>query len=308
MSTVKIREVHAGDDFVKLNDLIKQTLRRTLEGENLRSRYYVKADRLRNMYLSSHENGQKGQQSEDSYGRAFVAEENDQIVTVMGVTIANDSKNGYILPGFSNASEHVLRDLLKKCEEVVKNAGGKQLCRFTTLLPGKIRNQDIAFWEKFGFIADDYFHALIKLEVGEWEPPANLNTTNIGPASDMELDIIIKILNEEGQEEIAQEFRERYPEKTLDHVFLTLRNEQNEVMAIAYYHVVKFKDKSKDGKVYGSQLSMRRKADDCVSVTSGWKMVLAATTALICRKTGIFCYGGHHGRYSPKKPEKTVVF
>lgn len=248
MSTFHIREVQANDDFKLLNELIKQTLVRSLETENIKPRYFVKADRLREMYLTSKE--QAGKQSEDSYSRGFVAESDGKIIAFMGVTLNNETLNGYISYGFVEGNEQPLTDLLKQCEQVVREVGGKQLCRFITLLPGKIRNREISFWEKYGFVADEYYHALVKLAVEEWETPEQLDTTNIQSATEIDVKKIIAILNEDGQEELAREFREHYPTITPDHVFLTLQNEQQEIMAIAYYQVRKFKSKNESGKPY----------------------------------------------------------
>lgn len=249
MTSFNIREVRPSDDFEHLNDLIHQTLKRSLETENITPRYFVKTDQLRKMYVSSKDEAEDNQ-LEVSYRRGFVAECNGKIAAFMGVTLADDTRNGYISPGCMEGAEQSLAQLLEKCEQVVREAGGKQLCRFTTLLPGKVRNREIAFWEKLGFVVDEHYYALIKLEVDEWETPEKLNTANIKPADDVDLSEIMAILHEEGLEEIAREFKEEYPVKTPDHVFLTLQNEQREIIAIAYYRVIKFKDKNKAGKEY----------------------------------------------------------
>jgi hypothetical protein len=244
---LQIRPLGPDDDFSRLNELIRQTLKKSLEAEKIQPKYFLKPARLRQMFLPRESTDGP---SEEPVGKAFLAEQNGQVVAFMGVQFSEETKNGYLIYGSVEGDEKPIAALLEKCEQAVRQAGGRQLCRFITMRSGKIRNDEISFWEKHGFIADHYFHALIKLEVNEWETPDRLDTHNIVPASDVDLEQIMAILGEDEQDELAREFRENFSEKTPDHVFLKLLNDQGETAAISYYQVIPFSDRGPSGKKY----------------------------------------------------------
>jgi len=182
--------------------------------------------------------------------QGLVSIRGERIVAFAGVGVSANSKNGLLAIGFESGCEEELRPLLDRCSEITRAHGGELIGRFISLDPGQIRNDEITFWERHGFRADPYFHALLKLEVDEWNVPEQLNVDGIHPANPAEISDIIRILNEDREEYLADEFRENFGSLTPDHVFLTMKDEESgEIAGIAYYRVSRFKDKG-NGKTY----------------------------------------------------------
>lgn len=83
----------------------------------------------------------------------------------------------------------------------------------------------------------------------EWNVPGYLNTEGISPVDKNELPDIAKILREDNEDYLAEEFQKEHPKFTPEHVILAMKSE-GEIIAIGYYYVQPFKDKSMGGKTY----------------------------------------------------------
>lgn len=242
MSTGHIRELQETDDFSRISELIGLSVSRMRKKTVIRCA--PKPDYLKSLYF--------GEESGTSTSKkAFVSTRNGQITAFAGVYFSEPFKNGLLSAGFDPVDEQELPPLLDLCIESVRQQGGTRIGRFVSLEPGHIRNEEITFWERYGFLADPFYHTLIKMEVDEWSVPEKLDTTGIGPAAESEIGEITRILLEDNEEYLADEYVENYEKLTPDQVFLTLKNPDNGmILGVAYYHVKRFKDKRKDGKTY----------------------------------------------------------
>ncbi|WP_193556151.1 hypothetical protein [Paenibacillus ginsengarvi] len=236
-----IRELRDTDDFSRIRDLIKNSLRQMRNDQ--KTHYVSTPEHLRSQFFGE-------DRAAWAANRGFVSMHQERIVAFAGVYVSENSKNGLLSIGFESGYEEALQPLLDRCSEVTQAQGGQRIGRFITLDPGQIRNDEITFWERYGFRADPYFHALLKLEVDEWSAPEHLNIDGVHPANLAEITDIIRILNDDGEEYLADEFRETYSSLTPDHVFLTLKDPgSGAITGIAYYRVSKFKDQG-NGKTY----------------------------------------------------------
>lgn len=241
MTTDVIRELRETDDFSRIRELIGSTLRQMRNDQ--KTCYVSTPEYLRNYFFGD-------DRTASAANQGFVTIREERIVAFAGVHVSENSKNGLLSIGFESGCEEELGPLLDACADITRAHGGRQLGRFVSLEPGQIRNDEITFWERFGFRADPYFHALIKLEVDEWEAPEQLDADGIQPASPAEIADIMRILNEDREEHLADEFRENFASLTPDHIFLTMKNKENGAIAgVAYYQVSRFKDKG-NGKSY----------------------------------------------------------
>lgn len=247
MTAIAIREVREDDDFQRIYDLNLETGQRMNRQIGLQQRIRcAPPNSLKLKYFPNEDNSALLTKC-----KGFIAEFNGQMVAYMDVTFPEHSNNGYVSFGYSEGYEHVIQDLLDRCCAVVKLNGGTKLYQYAVLIAGQIRNYQITFWEKYGYIADPYFFALIKLEVDEWTAPANINNEGIDSAQ-LSTHEVIQILREDGEEHLAHEWKEEISFESPDIVTLTLRDlTSNEILALSYYRVAHFKDKRKeDGKVY----------------------------------------------------------
>lgn len=243
-----IREITPQDDFVTIASLMQDTWNRFMESQGIRSsRRVQQPDALRELFFPTQDSPEAVL---DHKPHGFVYEVDGSAVAVMGVGLSRQTQNGHLLYGFQDGYEDELIPLLKRCMSVVRDAGGIRCVRFTTMLPGRIRNAELGFWERLGFVADEYFYALIKLDLADWSTPDDLDTTGVQAEEGLDLQLVASILDQDGDEQLADEFQTEFAEKSKESVFLSLRTENNEVAGIAYYRVQKFQDQGPDGKLY----------------------------------------------------------
>lgn len=241
MTTGVIRELRDTDDFSRIRELIKNSLRRMRNDQ--KTCYVSTPEQLRSSFFGD-------DRAAWAANQGFISIREERIVAFAGVHVSENSKNGLLSIGFEAGSEDELGPLLDRCSDITRAQGGQQLGRFVSLEPGQIRNDEITFWERYGFRADPYFHTLLKLEVDEWTAPEQLNSDGIQPASPAEISDIVRILNDDREEYLADEYRENFGSLTPDHVFLTMKDKDSGAIAgIAYYRVSRFKDKG-NGKTY----------------------------------------------------------
>lgn len=242
MSTGHIRELQETDDFSRISELMGLSVSRMRKKTVIRCA--PNADYLKSVYF--------GEDSEAAPAKkGFVSTKNGHIVAFAGVYLSEQSRNGLLAVGFDPAEEQELPPLLDLCIESVRRQGGSRIGRFISLEPGYIRNEEITFWERYGFLADPFYHTLIKMEVDEWSVPEKLDTTGIAPAAESEIGDIARMLLEDNEEYLADEYSENYEKPSPDQVYLTLKHpDTDEILGVAYYRVSRFKDKRKDGKTY----------------------------------------------------------
>jgi hypothetical protein len=176
-----VREVRSDDDFVMISQLLEDNTNRFL-GVKIVSTTHT-AEALKSQYGSG-----------DPYSKGFIFEDNGKIVAFAGVTPLHASKNGFIWDWFTLKNyEHVLDGLLEQCSEVIRQRGGQIIYTSTLAKFGQIRNERITFWERLGFISDEYSSATTTLNLESWHQPDQFDNSNIQPADESDIEDIIKI-------------------------------------------------------------------------------------------------------------------
>lgn len=236
---ITIRELHKDDDFISIERLIKESYKR-LENHEI-GVFTESADIIKEQFFQSDSPTLTG-----SVGRGFVGlNEFGKVVVFMGVVLSPSSRNGYLLFGCTENSENSLHDLVDKCYDSIRDYGGKKLLHFVHILPGQIRNRHFSFWERYGFISDEYYQITLALPLWNWEVPPDLDPSGI-TVNDMASEDIIRVLEEDHELAQAEEFKDLFSEKKPDYVFLTLRNpESNGIDGFAYYKVINSNHNSK---------------------------------------------------------------
>lgn len=169
-----------------------------------------------------------------------MAEQSGRIVAFIEVIISKFTKNGTLSYAWEENFEYVLNDLIDQCAQIIQNHGGSKLLVFAFNKVGQVRNKSMSFWEKMGFIADEYSFSAVTLNLEEWnEPPEDFDETNIESALHMHLEEIKQILSQDGEDEMAELFqRQFFPLKKPDQVILQFRDKDtNQIAGIAYYSV-----------------------------------------------------------------------
>ena len=244
----QIRDLRSDDDFGAIVELIREKFQQYNRQFHVNIKYAQKPDLLKaSFFPNSHDSGN----GQDLRSIGFVSEAGGFITAFMGVNFSESSKNGYLISGFRNQHEPVLTGLLAKCLDTVKQNGGTKLYQFVPMLPGQIRNEEIAFWERLGFVSDPYFHALIKLDMDEWNVPEDLDPSMVTPGGPDNFQDVLQILREDSMDQLADEFSEQYAKWSPDKILLLLKDPSScQIIAFSYYRVAAFKDRSESGKSY----------------------------------------------------------
>ncbi|HIW34829.1 MAG TPA: hypothetical protein IAA29_18800 [Candidatus Paenibacillus intestinavium] len=223
---IQIRAVKETDDFEAMYNLINDTLQRFSGNEKV-------------SFIGDREELKKEYCNPDNSINGFIAVKDNTIVAFMGVSPSRMAKNGYITFGFLDGFDNVLEDLLNKCRSYIQEIGGTKIFVFTSTKFGQVRNKGISLWEKLGFIADEYGHVTLLLDLREWNEPEHMDLTGIEPTLEMNYDDIKRVLIEDGEEAMAESFQDQYSSNgNPDQVILTLRDHvSNEIAGIAYYRV-----------------------------------------------------------------------
>jgi hypothetical protein len=215
-----IRNITAEDDFQQLLQMMKDTAKR-LNPDPFFMGLATTVQDLKENYTVIANNG-------------FVAEDNGTVVGFMGVSLSPITKNGYIEFGCMEGYEYIAAKLMERCQSVIRVNGGEKIFKFALSKFGQIRNKEITFWEQVGFTSEEYSNIALCLDIRDWNEPNDFHNTNIGPASDEELEEIKQILIEDGELTIAEIVHKPKKEKVL----LTMRDEKtNDVLGLAYYYV-----------------------------------------------------------------------
>lgn len=231
IQNVSMREVTAQDDFKAIYEIINETELRFLDpSKKGKVSLGESADDLKESYCN-----------QDSHCKGFIAyNQVEKIVAFMGVTQSESTKNGFIQYGNMEGHEQLISPLLEKCAASIKEQGGTKIVKFVPAKFGQIRNEEITFFEKFGFMSDEFAYMTTNLALDSWERPAEFDSFGIEPVTELNRDRILQLLLEDGEEDMAELFKTQFSSnRHLDQVTLVLRDEQtNEIAGLAYYRVM----------------------------------------------------------------------
>jgi N-acetylglutamate synthase-like GNAT family acetyltransferase len=222
-----IAEVTEDNNFQTISQLLEDNTNRFLGIKIISTRHTAEA--LRSNYCSG-----------DPYSKGFIFEDNGTVVAFAGVTPLQSSKNGIIWDWFALENhEHVLNGLIEQCSQVIRQRGGQKIFASTLTKFGQIRNERITFWERLGFISDEYSSATTTLNLEDWHEPDEFDNSNIQPAVDRDIEDVIRILVEDEEYGIAEIFLDPdFPKERGDHIILTMRaKDTDEILGIAKYRV-----------------------------------------------------------------------
>lgn len=224
---MQIREVRETDDFEAIYDLVNRTLRKHAGEDNVT--YGVTADELKRNFCGSNPNG-----------RAFVAVTDGELQAYMSVYISEVTNNGIVECGYKDENVGALGELLDCCVSFIKKHGGDKVYKYSPMRFGQVRNEGISLWERLGFISDEFCTITTVLDAKEWKAPDDFTSVRIEPAVEMQSADMIRILLEDGEEEMAELVQKQFtPGKDFDQVILTLLEERtNDIAGIAFYRVM----------------------------------------------------------------------
>jgi hypothetical protein len=172
---------------------------------------------------------------------SFIAEENDKIVAFMHVTPSTITQNGTLTYGYTEGYEVAVKELLDRCITVIKENGGTQLYKWVNTRFGQVRNKEITLWEGLGFTSDEYTQVHVYRGLVDWQEPESFDSAGIEPVQTVSAEDIERMLLEDGEEAMAELFRNQYPPSLTrepNKVILTLRDSGSEaIVGIAFYRV-----------------------------------------------------------------------
>jgi hypothetical protein len=181
----------------------------------------------------------------------FVAEKNGVISAFATVGISPQSHNGYMDYGFIHDCDFMLEGLIECCGIIVKEAGGNKLYQTTSMPLGQIRNNQITILESHGFRCNQFYHVFVdNRNMDSWKSPEDLDLNSIQVPSQIEINEIAVILDQDKEFFLAEEFRGNFAQSTPDHVFLCLYDKEKEIKGVSYYKVWQ-KDESLFAMAFG---------------------------------------------------------
>lgn len=221
-AAANIREIRPNDDYEQIRDLIITARPPAMyfpsTEDSIRSWFFQKIDK------------QKPKR------KGFVAETGQTIQAIMGLDVRD--QYGVIVYAMRMPNDQLLAELVNKCEEAILKSGGRHLTYFAFTDFGQIRNPEITLLESVGFRAsDEYMRISTRLKLQDWQAPEeDFHLEGIQP-EDVGLDEIYRIMIDDGNVPNAVIFKHQFSSPDPSRVTLTLRNERQELMAIAYYKV-----------------------------------------------------------------------
>jgi hypothetical protein len=238
---VCIRSLTPEDDFEKIDAM----LRAEVERRHQRIGIYYEGTKHKRDYsrkMISKEMFFNGVQSKLSY-KGFIVEASEEVKAVMIIRIY-PSGNGFVEWGYIEGGNQFIDDLLRHYRKEVTTLSDARLYKMIEILPGQIRNKEIAFWENRGFVSDSYYNTfIIHHNLENWSAPDDLDITGVFPATDMEIDHVLKMLEEDDELSIAENVRLDYSGLDRKNIILTMKLTSNqEIAAIAYYAINRHAD------------------------------------------------------------------
>jgi hypothetical protein len=230
-SNTIIRELKEDDDLVIISNLINGT--RQLYSHNQKFKLYSAP------FLKQWIFPERNDQAPQVQVKAFVLEEQGEITGVMAVEIRE--KSGMLEYGIKQGSSEQLAGLVERCSKVIEERNGNQLYIFAHTQFGQISNREILAFEQLGFRSSDpYIRVSTRLRMDNWQAPEQLDTERIQVENRLQQNDIYNILlaDKAGTDAVIfnYQFSARFQPNS---VLLTMRNDNDEVTAIAYYKVRK---------------------------------------------------------------------
>ncbi|MDF2722725.1 MAG: hypothetical protein K0Q59_2400 [Paenibacillus sp.] len=226
-----IREIRPDDDFELLRELIMETKRYAApEGSEVKA---IAAEYLKKWIVL------------EERIKGYVAEQGTEIVGFIGVEMRE--KHGVITTyGIKEAKLETLSSLVDACMQDINSLGGQCLGCFVHTEFGQIRNREIVQLERLGFHTSDYYvRVQTSLSLDDWREPDEIDTERV-QAEQLELDDVIHLLEEDSKNPNSLIFRHQFRIAEPSNVFLTLRNDQHELTALAYYKVKRAKSNQEE--------------------------------------------------------------
>lgn len=128
--------------------------------------------------------------------------------------------------------------------KVIIERGGNNLSYFAFTEFGQIYNQEISLLDRLGFrTVDEYFRVSTRLMLHDWKVPEVIVTEKIHTETFSTNDIY-QILREDDNVPNAVIFQFQFQSIEPNTVILSLRNAEQEIMALAYYKVIKVSSSS----------------------------------------------------------------
>ncbi|MFC3772523.1 hypothetical protein ACFOSW_28040 [Paenibacillus sp. GCM10012303] len=220
-SKLIIREVRQDDDFEQMASWLKANGRSAA----------LHADQVRTMFFPK---------TWPFPRKSYVTEVESKIVAMMMLDLRD--RHGVITCTIQEADvDHleVLNGMLEKCADDILERGGTYLAYFAQTEFGQLQNRELYLLERLGFrTADEYMRISARLSMDEWEPPEVLDTASMC-VDTLSLEEVHRILTDDGNAPNAIIFQHQFQTVETSNVILTLRNDQREITAIAYYKVKK---------------------------------------------------------------------
>ncbi|MDF2651181.1 MAG: hypothetical protein K0Q73_6986, partial [Paenibacillus sp.] len=216
-----IRELRQEDDFERVCNLMAN---RQMQA------FPRNPDRVRSLFFPR-------EQETRLNLKGFVAEAESKIIAFMSVELRG--KDGHIMYFIEDQdSQLILSELLERCAQYVIESGGERLTYFVFTEFGQIYNREIARLDRLGFQnIDPYLRVSARLLLNEWNPPEHLDTESIQTES-LSLDEIYRMLLDDDSVTNAYIFKFQFRTVKPSNVVLTMRNTENEIIAVAYYKVI----------------------------------------------------------------------
>lgn len=230
-ANVLVRKVTPDDNFERIRELMQSTKQRFYNDPRLN---VVGVEEFKEKYV----------EPSNSFG--FVAEKDKRMIGFMGVGVVKSTQNGYLEYGVEESESEAFESLLHACSEVIQKRGGHKLYYFATTSFGQVRNQEITLYERHGFISDEYSQITTHLSLKYWKEPDSINTSGIVLAADFELNAIVKMLIDDGEEPLAKQFNNQYSDANPDVIVLSLLGPNNEIAGVAYYKVKRIDPRKTD--------------------------------------------------------------
>ncbi|MFC5703349.1 hypothetical protein ACFPVX_18845 [Cohnella faecalis] len=235
-----VREFREDDDFHYFDRLVWEEHRRRGERIGIHMNGSFSVDTSHRIVRKENyfpDNGDSSLLSRSSKG--FVLESNGEIVAVVTVTLHQSGNGNLHMLGCVEGSEAGLAPLIEAGIAFVKSKGGRKLTCFSEILPGQLTNGEFDYWATYGFKPEPYYSQwVVCQDFRRWEAPGELATDNVVPATEIDLEEIAAILEEDGEDLIAESLRYDYEELSPDHIFLKLVDPDNgRTVGIAYYQV-----------------------------------------------------------------------
>lgn len=226
-----IREVKTDDDFVQIRNLIEETRRFNTQNPNFK---LGPADAIKRWIFP------EGPQDLPPKVKGFVLEEDGAIAGFMNVEFRG-AEGGVLDYGIRPQSRAHIGALVDACSRAILDRGGNRLSLFAFTSFGQFRSPEVELFERFGFrYADQFMRVSARLELKNWEAAEGLTTDGVTAENDLSPEMIHSVLLADGATTDAIifnfQYRTRFEPST---VILTLRNEQQEPMAYAFYKVKK---------------------------------------------------------------------